>query len=149
MKDNQFVVVGYSLLDNDEYRKIMTSRKGMELTYYWLRRNVVRAPMRNVYGKEVYEQYFLKGYLAASIGEEQLAQDLFISRHCVRDNLRDLEKNGIIKIKELKTKTRGDGAQKKQKVYVLGKWMSETDAKGREKYAQFYYAIDAVEKPFS
>jgi hypothetical protein len=149
MKDNQFVVVGYSLLDSEKYRKIMTSRKGMELTYYWLRRNVVRAPMRNVYAREVYERYFLKGYLAASIGEEQLARDLFISRHCVRDNLKDLEKHGIIKIKELKTKTRGEGAQKKQKVYIVGKWVSETDLQGREKYAQFYYIVDAMEKPFS
>lgn len=149
MKDNQFIVIGYTLLDNDEYRKIMTTRKGMEMTYQWLKRNIVRAPMNNAYSKEVYSEYFLKGYLAVSIGEEQLAEDLFISRHCIRDNLNDLQEAGLIKIKELSTKTRGGGAQKKQKVYVLGRWVTETDLQGRERYKEFMYAFDILNKAFS
>jgi hypothetical protein len=149
MKDNQFIVIGYSLLDNDTYRKIMTSRKGIEMTYQWLKRHIVRAPMRNIYGNEVYKEYFLKGMLAASIGEEQLAIDLNISRSCVRDNLHDLAKSGIIKIKELDSKSRGDGAQKKHKVYVLGRWVTETDLNGHERYAEFMYAFDLLDKPLS
>ena len=149
MKDNQFLVIGYDLLDSEDYRKIMTKRKGIEITYQWLRRHIVRAPMRNVYGNEVYSKYFLKGYLAASIGEEQLSADLFISRSCVRDNLQDLSKAGLIKIKELNSKSRGGGAQKKQKVYVLGRWVTETDLNGHEHYAEFMYSLDLLNTDFS
>jgi GTP-sensing pleiotropic transcriptional regulator CodY len=149
MKDNQFLVIGYNLLDSKEYRNIMTKRKGMEMTYQWLRRHIVRAPMRNIYGNEVYKEYFLNGSLAASIGEEQLAQDLGISRSCVRDNLKDLDEAGLIKIKELTSKTRMGSAQKKQKVYILGKWVTETDLNGHERYAEFMLAFDLINKPFS
>jgi hypothetical protein len=149
MKDSQFIVIGYNLLDNDDYRKIMASRKGMEMTYQWLKRHIVRAPMRNIYGNEVYNEYFLKGMLATSLGEEQLAKDLYISRCCVRDNLKDLDKFGFIKIKELKAKSRGEGAQRKQKVYVLGKWVTETDFKGHERYNEFMFAFDLLNRPFS
>jgi hypothetical protein len=149
MKDNQFIVIGYNLLDSREYREIMTKRKGMEMTYQWLRRHIVRAPMRNIYGNEVYKEYFLNGSLAASIGEEQLAQDLNISRSCIRDNLQDLAEAGLLKIKELKSKSRGDGAQKKQKVYVLGKWVTETDLNGHERYSEFMLAFDLLKGPFS
>jgi hypothetical protein len=149
MKDSQFIVIGYNLLDSDTYRKIMTSRKGMEMTYQWLKRHIVRAPMRNAYGNEVYNRYFLKGKLAASLGEEQLAKDLNISRSCVRDNLHDLKKAGLIDIEELETKTRGNGAQKKHKVYILGKWVTETDLNGHERYAEFMLAFDLLNKPFS
>ena len=144
MRDDQFIVTSFNLLDNEEYRQLMTKRKGMEMTFNWLRRNIVRAPMKNVYGNEVYNEYFLKGFLATSIGEEQLAEDLFISRHCVRDNLKDLADAGVIKIKNLKSKSRGDGAQKKQKVYILGRWINKSDLNGREKYCEFMYVFDLI-----
>lgn len=149
MKENQFIVIGYNLMDNDEYRKIMTKRKGIEMTYQWLRRHIVRAPMRNIYGNEVYKEYFLKGLLASSIGEEQLSEDLFISRSCVRDNLQDLADAKLIKIKELNSKSRGDSAQKKQKVYVLGRWVTETDLNGHERYAEFMFAFDLLNTKLS
>jgi hypothetical protein len=149
MKENQFIVIGYNLMDNDDYRKIMTKRKGIEMTYQWLRRHIVRAPMRNMYGNEIYNTYFIKGRLAASIGEEQLAEDLNLSRSCVRDNLKDLQDAGLIKIKELSHKSRGEGAQRKQKVYILGKWVTETDLNGHERYAEFMYAFDLINDKLS
>ena len=48
MADKQFLVTGFNLIDDDDYRRIMTSNKGIEMTYQWLKRNIVRAPMRNV-----------------------------------------------------------------------------------------------------
>jgi hypothetical protein len=144
MRDDQFIITGFSLLDNEEYRHLMTKRKGIEMTYQWLRRNIVRGPMKNVYSNEVYNDYYLKGYLATSVGEEQLAEDLNLSRHCVRDNIKDLAGADVIKIRNLKSKSRGDGAQKKQKVYILGRWINKSDLNGREKYSEFVYIFDLI-----
>jgi DNA-binding FadR family transcriptional regulator len=87
--------------------------------------------------------------LAASIGEEQLSEDLNLSRSCVRDNLKDLQDSGLIKIKELDHKSRGKSAQRSQKVYILGRWVTETDLNGHERYAEFMYAFDLLSSQFS
>lgn len=147
MKDKQFLVTGYRLIDSPEYRKLMTKRKGMEMTYQWLRRNIVRAPMKDKYKNEVYDEYFVKRHLiAATIKEEKLAEDLFISRSTLRENLKDLNEAGFIKIQDLKTKTRGDGAQRPQKVYVLGKWITEINLNDEEEYKELMYVFDVINK---
>lgn len=144
MKDKQFIVIGYSLIDNDTYRKTMTSSKGIEMTYQWLRRHIIRAPLNNVYAMEVFKRYYMKGILAVSINERELARKLFISVNTLRKNLTILEENGFLKSDDLKTKTRG-GHQLPQKVYKLGRWVSETDLEGTVKQAEFLYMFDMLE----
>ena len=144
MKDKQFIVIGYSILENDDYRKVMTSNKGIEMTYQWLRKNIVRAPMRNAYGREVFDKYYMNGLLACSISEKDLAKKLFISNNTLRRNLEILENEGFIKVEKLETKTGGKN-QKPQKVYKLGRWVSEIDLSGEEKIAEFLYMFDLME----
>ncbi len=144
MKDKQFLVIGFSLIDNKHYRKIMTSSKGIEMTYQWLRRNVVRAPMMNKYANYVYKNYFLKGILAVSINTDQLSKSLFLSKPTVLKNLDILHKEGLIKIDNLDT-SRG-GNQNPQRAYKLGKWLTEIDTEGNEKYNEFFYAFDIISR---
>ena len=146
MKDSQFIVTAYNLIDSEDYRKIMTSSKGIEMTYQWLRRNIVRAPMRNPRALEVHEKYFLKGYLAVSINERQLSESLFISRSTLKKNLNILVDSKILKVGESDVISRG-GNQQAQKVYILGKWSTDIDLKGNEKYKEFLLAFDLVETP--
>lgn len=143
MSDKQFLVVGFSLIDNDKYREIMTSNKGIEMTYQWLRRNIIRAPMRNAYCREVFDQYFMKGELAATANEKELADKLFISNNTLRKNVEILENNGFIKVGRLNAKP-GGSAQHAQKVYRLGKWLSEIDLQGNEKVVEFLYIFDIL-----
>ena len=97
MKDKQYIVIGYDVINNDTYRKVMTSNKGIEMTYQWLRRRIIRAPMVNLYGREVFDKYYMHGILATSINEKDLAKKLFISNNTLRRNLEILEKNNFIK----------------------------------------------------
>lgn len=144
MKDKQFIVIGYNIINNDTYRRVMTSNKGIEMTYQWLRRNIVRAPMRNLYGREVFDRYYMHGILATSMNEKDLAKKLFISNNTLRRNIDILEKNGFIKVSTLEAKTGGTN-QKPQKVYKLGRWISEIDAEGEEKISEFLYSFDILE----
>lgn len=146
MKDTQFLVIGFSMLDNEDYREIMTSNKGIEMTYQWLRRNIVRAPMNNPYSNEVYKRFFLKGYLAVSICEEDLATKLFISRPTLRKNLMVLNKNGFIRIKQSIIKATNP-TQKSQNVYILGKWKNEIFLNNEERYTEFLFSYDILKKP--
>lgn len=146
MKDKQFIVIGYNIINNDAYRKVMTSNKGIEMTYQWLRRHIIRAPMRNLYGREVFDKYYMHGILATSMNEKDLAKKLFISNNTLRRNMDILENNGFIKVETLDTKTGGSN-QKPQKVYKLGRWISEIDVEGEEKISEFLYSFDILEGP--
>jgi hypothetical protein len=143
MKDNQFIVIGYNLLDNHRYRKIMTSSKGIELTYQYLRRHIVRAPMRNAYKREVFDKYYMNGMLATTSNEEELAENLFISRGTLRKNISILKEHKLISVEKLETKFRGK-TQNAQNVYILGRWMSEMDLNGEEKIVEFMKAFDIL-----
>jgi predicted transcriptional regulator len=143
MSDKQFLVTGFKLIDNDTYRKVMTSNKGIEMTYQWLKRHIVRAPMRNVYCREVFDKYYMKGVLATTANEKELANKLFISNRTVRRNIEILESNGFIKVEDLKTKVRGPG-QRPQKVYKLGRWLSEINHEGDEKIVEFMSVFDIL-----
>lgn len=143
MKDNQFIVIGYNLLDHHEYRKIMTSSKGIEMTYQYLRRHIIRAPMRNAYKREVFDRYYMNGVLAATSNEEELAESLFISRGTLRKNISILSENNLISVEKLETKFRGK-TQNSQNVYILGRWLSEMDLSGEEKIVEFMKAFDIL-----
>lgn len=143
MKDNQFIVIGYNLLDNDDYRRIMTSSKGIEMTYQWLRRNIIRAPMRNAYKREVFDKYYMNGILATTSNEKELAADLYISNNTLRKNVNILAENKLISVEKLETKFRGK-TQNSQNVYIIGRWMSELDLKGKEKIVEFMKAFDIL-----
>ncbi len=134
--NNQFIVTGFSLLDNKKYITLMTSNKGIEMTYTILRRHIVRAPMKDAYAKDVYEKYFLKGILASSIRGEKLSNILSLSRTTVVKNLNLLEKAGVIKIKQIDSKAGHD-----QNVYILGRWITEineTDTEVVKEYLKIY-----------
>lgn len=146
MRDKQFIIIGYDLLDNDQYRKVMTSNKGIEMTYTWLRKNIIRAPMRDAYAREVFDRYFMKGVLAASINEKTLAKKLFISNNTLRRNIQILKDNKFIKIDTLTTKTGGKN-QRPQKVYKLGRWVTETNLKDDERVVEFLYVFDILKGP--
>lgn len=145
MKDNQFVVTGFDMIENITYIKTMTSSKGIEMTYQWLRRNIIRAPMRNKYANEVYNRFFLKGILATTINTDKFSKRLFISRNTLMKNLDILEKNGLIEKLDCDFKAHGEG-QIAQKVYKLGTWKTIPDSDGEEHYKEFLKALDLITK---
>lgn len=138
--NNQFIVTGFSLLDNKKYIALMTSNKGIEMTYTILRRHIVRAPMRDAYAKDVYEKYFLKGVLASSMRGEKLANILSLSRTTVKKNLAILEKAGVIKIKQIDSKAGHD-----QNVYILGRWTTEINETDTEVVKEYLKIFDLLQ----
>jgi hypothetical protein len=90
-------------MDNDKYRRVMASNKGIEITYQFLRRHIIRAPMKDVYKREVFDKYFMKGKLASTINERDLAAKLFLSNRTVRRNIEILKENNFLKGGELKS----------------------------------------------
>ena len=72
------------------------------------------------------------GVLATTVNEKELAGKLYISNNTLRRNIEILKEHKFIKVNTLKTKIGGPG-QKAQKVYKLGRWLSELDLEGNEK----------------
>jgi predicted transcriptional regulator len=136
LKEILYMSTRFNLLDNKKYIALMTSNKGIEMTYTILRRHIVRAPMRDAYANGVHEKYFLKGILASSIRGEKLSKILSLSRTTVMKNLNLLEKAGAIKIKQIDSKAGHD-----QNVYILGRWtteINETDTEVTREYLKIY-----------
>jgi predicted transcriptional regulator len=138
--NNQFIVTGFSLLDNKKYIALMTSNKGIEMTYTILRRHIVRAPMRDAYAKDVYEKYFLKGVLASSMRGEKLASILSLSRTTVKKNLAILEKAKVLEIEQIDSKAGHD-----QNVYILGKWTTEINETDTEVVKEYLKIFDLLQ----
>lgn len=143
MGERLFLVTSFNLIDNEKYRSVMVSNKGIEMTYMYLRRNIIRAPMRDVYKREVFDKYYMKGKLATTSNEKDLSKKLFISNHTIRRNMEILEKNKFIEIENLNVRPGGPG-QKPQKVYVLGRWISEIDLEGEEHTSEFLFVFDIL-----
>jgi hypothetical protein len=144
MTDRHFLITSFRLMDNDKYRRVMASNKGIEITYQFLRRHIIRAPMKDVYKREVFDKYFMKGKLASTINERDLAAKLFLSNRTVRRNIEILKENNFLKVGSLKVKP-GGSKQRPQNVYVLGRWVSETDFKGEETTKEYLFVFDILD----
>jgi DNA-binding transcriptional ArsR family regulator len=136
-KNIQFIKVEFNTMDYKDYRYLMTSNKGIEMTYQWLRRYIVRSPMKTPWLNEVYEKYYLKGKLASSVTIETLMEDLNLAKDTILKNLKILKDNGIMDVAELDTK-KHKGMQKKQKVYIFGKWKTHINEEGKEIYNEYF-----------
>jgi hypothetical protein len=149
--NRRFLVVEFAILENQRYRHLMTSAKGIEMTYQWLRHYIIRGPMMDPCKLEVFYTYYLDGWLATTIREETLAKQLNISRALLRRNIEALKQANLIIVKKLKHR-KGGKKQRAQNVYVLGKWKSEKDLAGNETIVEFLfeqdYLIDDFMKPY-
>lgn len=141
-KKKNYLITEFDVIDRVEYRHLMTSNKGIHMTYEWLRRHIVRAPMKTPWLNEVYERFYLQGLLASSITKDDLAEDLNISVTTIKKNLSLLENANTMEVKELNTK-KHKGGQIPQKVYILGKWKTYMED-GKEKYVEFNRLKDVL-----
>jgi hypothetical protein len=145
--EKNFMTLGFELIDSKEYRKIMTSNKGIEMTYQFLRRHIIRAPMKHKAKNDVYKNYFLNGKLATTITLEHLAEFLFLNRKTVKKNIDLLVDFKFIIQHDMTVKFR-EGPQRFQKVYELGRWYTESDLNDQnETYHEFIYANNVVRSP--
>jgi hypothetical protein len=142
-KDKNFLLTPFNVMDCKDYRQLMTSNKGIHMTYEWLRRYIVRAPMKTPWLNEVYNKFFLKGLLASAITQDDLAEDLFLDRKTIIKNIDILVKAKAIEVGELEFK-KHDGAQRAQKVYVLGKWKTYIDKDNKEKISERPYLSERL-----
>jgi predicted ArsR family transcriptional regulator len=85
----------------------------------------------------------MQGILATTSNEKDLAAKLYISNNTLRKNISILEEKGFIKVERLKTKP-GGASQHAQKVYKLGRWVSEDDLQGNELVKEFLYVFDIL-----
>lgn len=138
----------FGTIDNDLYRQVMTSNKGIEMTYQYLRRNIVRGEMTNRYGNEVYNKFYRNGKLAASISEKELSKKLFVSNHTIRRNIEILSDCKLIKVDELSFRV-GGSFKKSQKVYILGDWTTTLNDKGDDRKVEYLYSVDIFNNPFN
>lgn len=115
-RKSQFITVPYALVDNEDYRNGFLRKKRFR-TYYWLRRYVIRASHPND-PLDLFRTYWMKGELASCVSLKKIAKDLEIPLSTARSHIKQLEKDGIIKVDRYDADDTPDG--KKHEVYILG-----------------------------
>lgn len=113
-ENGQFIMVPFNLLDNANFR---TNFSGKILTYLLLRRNIIRKRMKQDKLK-LYENYYAKNKLAASIPIRKLGRDMGLSPTTVRKYINELKISGVVKIDKIKPHEAWDN--QKHYIYVLG-----------------------------
>jgi len=116
--EDQFIPIPHKLLDNPSFRNGFL-RKNRSITYYWLRRFVIRG-RREFYPDplNLYQVYWLRGELASCLSIKRMAEDLKMPVSTIRSHINQLEAEGIIKVDRYEPDETLDG--KKHEVYVLG-----------------------------
>jgi len=136
---NHFILTSFKKIDNEEYRKIMTSSKGIMLTYFFLKRYVIRAGIKNnSIAFKIYKKFYEKGFLASSVSINILSERLGLSKNTLLKNLSILEKCGLIRVKTIKTSIPYSKNQT-QNVYIMGKWIEEYDESGLPKIKEWWF----------
>ena len=111
--NKQFIPLPFSLLDNECFRnKFM--KKNRFRTYILLCRKIIRGwdPHDPT---SVYDDFYQKGKLAVSIPLNRLGKELELSKSTVSDHVKQLQKDGLLKIEIV---TGSDGQD--YNVYLLG-----------------------------
>lgn len=116
--EQQFSPIPHKLLDNPSYRNGFL-RKKRSITYYWLRRFVIRG-RREFYPDplNLYQVYWLRGELASCLSVKRMAEDLKMPASTIRSHIKQLEEQGVIKVDRYDADETSDG--KKHEVYILG-----------------------------
>lgn len=122
--DKQFVPMPFELMNDPEFKKQF---KGIYLTYAFLRRYIIRVPVK--YDKlNLYEKQYLKGELASSWSIGEIANNFECSPNTIRKHIRELEKSGCIKVVKVPAKDAWDNQV--HSIYILG----THDGDGNQKY---------------
>lgn len=114
----QFIQIPYRLLDNPNYRNGFL-RKNRAITYYWLRRFVVRE--RSIHGKDpldIFDNYWMKGALASCRSIKRISEDLGAPLSTIRSQIKQLEAEGIIAVDRYDADVTPDG--KSHEICILG-----------------------------
>ena len=114
--NDQFIPVSFSLLDNQDFRNGLMTKKRFR-TYLWLRRHVVRGRKYND-PCGIFQNYWMNGELAVSMKLDKIAEDLNLSKSTLSDHIRQLENDGIITVDKVPASDAPDG--KPHLVFVLG-----------------------------
>mgnify|MGYP006294876851 FL=1 len=118
-----FLRIPYELLDNPDYLEFMSTKKFR--TYMYLQRYIVRG-FRHPVAVDIYHEFYVfRKELAASIPLSKIADDLHISKSTVRDHIKALEKDGLIRMDEIAADQSNDGRH--HNVYVLGTCHGKTE----------------------
>lgn len=142
MSKEQFLTMSFDIFDNKKFRRTMSENKGVMMTWLWLRRNIVRAPMDSPYLRKVYDICYMNGMLATTIPFTKLMKILCVSDKTLTKNINVLKNNGYIKIMYLDNKK--PSAHKPQNVYVLGKWKKYINVDGMEVTSEFMFVDDVI-----
>jgi len=142
MSDKQFLTVSFDVMNNNNFRRIMSENKGVMMTWLWLRKNIVRAPMDNPYLRKIHDVCFMNGLLATTIPFVKLMKILGVSDKTLTKNIHILEDSGYIKIIHLNNKK--PSAHKPQNVYVLGKWKNYVNEDGMETTSEFMFVDEII-----
>lgn len=142
MSKEQFLSIAFDTLDNKKFREVMSENKGIMMTWLWLRRNIVRAPMDSPYLRKVYNVCYVNGLLATTTPRIKLMKILGVSDKTLTRNIHVLEKSGYIKITHFNENK--PSAHKPQNIYVLGRWKNHINKDGMEVTVEFLFADDVV-----
>ena len=116
--ENQFIPIPYKLLDNSAYRNEFLRKKRF-ITYYWLRRFIVRRKRKHFSDPvNLFQNYWMRGELASCLSLERISKDLNLSLSTARSHIKKLEEEGLIKVDRFDADETPDG--KKHEIYILG-----------------------------
>lgn len=114
IKEAPFMKIYNMLFQND---KLWSMMKGKTELYFYLRAYIIAGKLHNDM-LNLYNNYYKKGYLAASMPISKLARDLSAGRDTIKSKLKELEKDGIIKIEMIHAKDSWDNQP--HNVYIFG-----------------------------
>ena len=109
-RDENFVKVPNGAIDSQPWREDNPCASNLLL---YLIRRIVRAPMKD--GLNIYNNYYRNDWLVCSVPQDKLAKAFNVSVRTIIRWLKNLEKNGSIRIEKIHI----DG-YKKQNIYVVG-----------------------------
>ena len=116
--EDQFIPIHYKLLDNPAFRNGFMRKKRF-ITYYWLRRFIVRRKRKHFSDPlNLFQNYWMRGELASCLSLERIAKDLNLPLSTARSHIKKLETEGIIKVDRFDADETPDG--KKHEIYILG-----------------------------
>ena len=123
-KHEPFIKMDHKVLRSAKVRKAL--KKSMML-YLYVRCFIVREKFKGD-RLNLYERYFRKGKLAASVSIRKLSRDLFTDRKTITSYISELEKQGVIEVEMIKAGEAWDSQD--HNIYVFG----SHDFNGQEIY---------------
>lgn len=138
MKKN-FMTVQFDWIDNNKYRNVMCSCKGIQLVYDLMRKYVIRDRLQHKVSQYIFDNFYSKGILASSVTYNFLVETTGMGKATVAKCISNLVDAGYVEIQKTASLS-----GEEQNVYALGRRRVYTNTDGKEIVCDYWKIDDLV-----